>query len=164
LRNFSVPGQGPAQVLTIANNLMATQNDEGMFVTIFYGHYHVRTGELRFANGGHNPPFLVRKDDTMLLLGPPTGPIVGILPDAKYTERREVLAPAELLVLYTDGVTEACSGEDVLLGEEGLRQILAEVHGQTVEDICRSVLHRIKLYRSSSDQDDVTILALRRTV
>jgi len=162
LRNFSVPENGPARVLTIANQVMAAQNEQGMFVTIFYGHYHVRTGELIFANGGHNPPFLARRDGSILFLEPATGPIVGTRPEAEYAERRETLGPGDLLLLYTDGVTEARAPDDRLLGDEGLHKILDDVHDRSVEEICREIIHRVDAYRSSPDQDDVTVLALRR--
>ena len=164
LRNFSVPENGPARVLTIANNVMSTQNDEAMFVTVFYAHYHVRTGDLVFANGGHNSPFLVRRGAAPILLDSSTGPIVGVLPEASYEERRTTLGPGDLLVLYTDGATEARNGEDRLLGDEGLRQILAEVQSEPVAGVCRSLLERVNAFRTSTDQDDVTVLALRRAV
>ena len=65
-------------------------------------------------------------------------------------------------MLYTDGATEARNQDGLLLGDDGLRQIIAEVQSQSVEDVCRLVLERVNAYRSSSDQDDVTVLALRR--
>ena len=131
LRNFSVPGQSPAQVLSVANHVMAAQNEKNMFITVFYGHYHVRTGELVFANGGHPPPYLVRRDGTVLELDAPAGPLVGVLPDAEYGESRETLGPGELLVLYTDGATEARNQDGLLLGDDGLRQIIAEAGSQS---------------------------------
>jgi sigma-B regulation protein RsbU (phosphoserine phosphatase) len=162
LRNFSVPGQTPAQILKIANSVLASQNEETMFVTVFYGHYHVRTGKLVFSNAGHNPPYIVRPDGTIQILDQP-GLVLGIVPDADYDDRQEMLGLNDALVLYTDGVTEARDANDVLLGQEGFERILAEIRGQPVEEFCRLLLEKVNAYRTSPDQDDVTILALRRT-
>ncbi len=120
LRNFSKPDTSPHEVLTIANRLIAADNEEMMFVTIFYGHYHIQTGELVFANAGHNPPYLVRQDGRLESLGPSTGPMLGVFPEAKYDEALAVLQPGDLLLLYTDGVTEACNQNNQFFGEAGL--------------------------------------------
>ena len=162
LRNCSTRGQGPAQVLTAANRVISGQNEEGMFVTVFYGHYCVRSGELVFANGGHNPPWLIRSGGAMESLAPPTGPIVGIDADVEYGQSRAILEPDDVLLLYTDGATEAADRQGAMLGDEGLEQILAEIHARPVDEICRTVLRRVDEYRESPDQDDVTVLALRR--
>jgi phosphoserine phosphatase RsbU/P len=162
LRNVTAPGRTPAEVLAAANRVLASENDEGMFVTIFYAHYHVATGELVFANGGHNPPLVLRAGGAIESLAGPTGPIVGIMPDSPYDQRSMTLEPSDVLVLYTDGATEATNADGAMLGEQGLRGILAEVHARPVEEICETVLRRVDEFRSSPDQDDVTVLALRR--
>jgi phosphoserine phosphatase RsbU/P len=162
LRNVTSPGVSPAKVLTAANRVLAAENDEGMFVTVFYGHYHVHTGEMVFANGGHNPPLVLRSHGGIETLEGPTGPILGIAPEADYDQRRVTLEPSDVLVLYTDGATEATDTHGAMLGERGLREILAGVLAGTVEEICAEVLRRVDQYRSSPDQDDVTVLALRR--
>ncbi|MEN6450293.1 MAG: SpoIIE family protein phosphatase [Thermoguttaceae bacterium] len=162
LRNYSVPGQSPAQVLSVANRVMASQNEKNMFITLFYGHYHVKTGELVFANGGHLPPYVGRRDGSLETLDAPEGPLVGVLPDAEYGESRTMLAPGEVLVLYTDGATEARNAEGALMNDDGLQRVVAECQTGSVEDVCRHVLDRVNAFRSSSEQDDVTVLALRR--
>ncbi|MEN6457882.1 MAG: SpoIIE family protein phosphatase [Thermoguttaceae bacterium] len=162
LRNFSVPGQSPAQVLTVANRVMAAQNEKNMFITLFYGHYHVKTGELVFANGGHLPPYVARQDGTLAVLDAPDGPLVGVIADAEYGERRTTLAPGEMLALYTDGATEARNADGLLLGDDGLRAMFAQLQSRPVDEVCQLVLEKINGYRSSPEQDDVSILALRR--
>jgi phosphoserine phosphatase RsbU/P len=129
---------------------------------VFYGHYHVRSGELVFTNAGHNPPYLVRADGRIESLGGPNGPIVGIAAEVEYSESRLVLDPDDLLVVYTDGVTEGADREGEMLGEKGLEKILAEVRALSVEEVCRAVLRQGDQFRDSPDQDDVTLLALRR--
>lgn len=162
LRDCTTPGRSPAEVMTHANRVLCGHNDEGMFVTVFYGHYHVRTGELVYTNAGHNPPFVVRAAGGVEPLGPPDGPIVGFAPDAEYGQSRLVLEPDDMLLVYTDGATEATRQDGAMLGEAGLREILAEIRTLPVEEVCRTVLRKVDAYRESPDQDDVTLLALRR--
>jgi sigma-B regulation protein RsbU (phosphoserine phosphatase) len=163
LRSFSSPTQTPAQVLTIADRIMAAENDEQMFVTVFHAHYHVKTGELMFANGGHNPPYLVRKDGVVTSTGSSTGPIVGVWGDAEFEDRRIRLDPGSTLIAFTDGVTEAQNAQGELFGEARLEQLLSAIHGEPVDEIRRRILDEVNEYRESKDQDDVTFLALRRS-
>ncbi len=162
LRNCTIPGRGPAEVLTHANRVLCAQNEEGMFVTVFYGHYHVQSGELVFTNAGHNPPYVTRHDGRIESLGLPNGPIVGIAPEVEYSESRLLLEPDDLLLADTDGFTEAADQQGDMLGDEGLQKILGEVRALPVDEVCREVLRRVDEYRDSPDQDDVTLLALRR--
>lgn len=162
LRDCTTPGRSPAEVMTHANRVLCSHNDEGMFVTVFYGHYHVRTGELVYTNAGHNPPFVVRAAGGVEPLGPPDGPIVAFAEEAEYGQSRLVLEPDDLLVVYTDGATEATRHDGAMLGESGLREILSEMQALSVEEVCRTVLRKVDEYRESPDQDDVTLLALRR--
>ncbi len=163
LRNFTTPGQSPREVLNVANRLIAADNKETMFVTIFYGHYHIPTGELVFANAGHNPPYLVRQSGQIESLGPPTGPILGVFPEAEYADARAVLQPDDLLLLYTDGVTEAQNQDSQFLGEAGLIALLERLHGESVTTICRVILEDVNAFRRGEGQDDVTLVALRRS-
>lgn len=163
LRNFSAAGRSPGATLTLANRMLAADNPEQMFVTVFYGHYHTRTGELLFANGGHNPPWIVRQGGRLESLGDSTGPIVGIWDDAEFEDRRVTLAPGELLVCYTDGVTEARNAAGDLLGDAGFSQLLAEIHQQPVDELCQTIVREVDRYRNHEGQDDVTLLALRRS-
>lgn len=164
IRNFSTAGRGPGETLALANRALAAENREQMFVTVFYAHYHTRTGQLVFANGGHNPPYLVRSTGQIDGLGTSTGPIVGVFEDATYDECQATLGPGDLLVLYTDGVTEAQDEAGQLLGDEGFRRILEQVHSQPVDVLCQSIIRQVDRYRNHEAQDDVTLLALKRTL
>jgi sigma-B regulation protein RsbU (phosphoserine phosphatase) len=163
LRNFTTPGRSPREVLDIANRLIAADNEETMFVTIFYGHYHVPTGELVFANAGHNPPYLVRRSGQVESLGPSTGPVLGVFPEAKYEDAHTILQPGDLLLLYTDGVTEARNHDDQYFGEAGLVALLERLRGESVTTTCRAILEDVNAFRRGEGQDDVTLVALRRS-
>jgi len=162
LRNVSGPDTAPREVLTTANRLIAADNEEMMFATIFYGHYHIQTGELVFANAGHNWPYLIRGDGRLEPLGPSTGPMLGVFPEAEYGEALATLDPGELVLLYTDGVTEAYDHNNQFFGEVGLTALLAKVRDQSVEAICRAIVEEVDKHRHHEGQDDVTLVALQR--
>lgn len=163
LRSFSTPGQSPAQVLTVANRIMTADNSEQMFVTVFYAHYRVDTGELTFANAGHNPPYVVARSGRAASLGTSTGPIVGVIEGADYENGRVCLAAGEALVAFTDGVTEAADRDGILFGEQRLEDLLREVGARPVDELRRRIFADVDRYRHGEDQDDVTVLVLRRS-
>jgi len=164
LRNFSTPGCSPREVLLTANRLIAADNEEMMFVTIFYGHYHIPSGELVYVNAGHNPPALVRRDGRVQLTCDSTGPMLGVFPEAEFGEGRMVLEPGDLLLMYTDGVTEACDPQGQFFGDAGLTALLARLHAKSVGAICEDVLREVNEHRRNEGQDDVTLVALRRAM
>lgn len=163
LRNFSTPGCSPREVLDTANRLIAADNEETMFVTIFYGHYHIPSGELVYVNAGHNPPCLVRRDGRVQTACDSTGPMLGVFPDAEFGEGRLRLEPGDLLLMYTDGVTEACDPQGQFLGDAGLIRLLERLHAESVAAICQGVMREVNEHRHHEGQDDVTLVALRRS-
>jgi sigma-B regulation protein RsbU (phosphoserine phosphatase) len=162
LRNCATRGRSPREVLNLANRLIAADNKELMFVTVFYGYYHIPTGAFVYANAGHNPPFLVRQNGQIESLGPSTGPILAVFPEAECEDAHAVLHPDDLLLLYTDGVTEAQNPNGQFFGEAGLIALLQRLHGASVTTVCRAILEEVHAYCHGPAQDDVTLVALRR--
>ncbi len=112
---FAFDDQSPAGAMQKANlvTIRSTARSQGelTFITAFYGVLDTITGHLRFTSAGH-PPGIVRRasGETFILEG--SSPVLGVFPDAKYTESEEVLAPGDLLLLYTDGVSDVrCSAQ-----------------------------------------------------
>jgi sigma-B regulation protein RsbU (phosphoserine phosphatase) len=161
LRDNSLLSEAPATIMGKVSHMLSLENDKLMFVTVFYGHYNIMTGELRYVNAGHNPPILIRKNGRMEELTP-TGPLAGVLPDAKYTERTACLEPDDLLVCFTDGVTEACVAGGELYGEGRFMKLLSGISSDPVEKICSAISEEVLNYSAGELQDDVTLLALRR--
>jgi len=162
IRTFATPNHSPQEIINQVNRVLSTDNDAMMFVTLFYGHYNVKTGELTYVNAGHNPPYIVRKDGRLETLQA-TGPLVAALEDIAFTERSVRLEPGDLLVTYTDGVTEAHSTRDnVLYGPERLEQLLAEIRGESVATICNRIHRAADQFADHECHDDVTLLVLRR--
>ncbi len=161
LRDHATADRSPADVVSEVNRRLAQENDQGMFVSLFLGYYDVPTGVLTYANGGHNPPYLVRTDGALSSLDP-TGPLVAPFPSAVFRNAQCQLDPGDLLVLFTDGITEAGVPDGDLYGESRLEQLLCAGHQQPVDQLCSSLVATASDFSDGELADDVTVLALRR--
>lgn len=162
LRDHAAADKTPAEVVAEVNRCLAKENDQGMFVSLFLGYYDVFTGELVYANAGHNPPYVVRATGPLETLDP-TGPLVAPFPDAVFRDALCRLEPGDLLVLFTDGVTESGVRGGELFGETRLEQLLQSSPATPVDDVCRNVIRAASEFSGGDLADDVTVLALRRT-
>jgi sigma-B regulation protein RsbU (phosphoserine phosphatase) len=162
LRDFAAPDKTPAQVITELNRSLAAENDRCMFVTLVLGYYDVSTGDLVYVNAGHNPPCLVRKTGRLDVLDP-TGPLVAPYPDATFHNAQCRLDPDDLLVLFTDGVTEAGPAGGELFGEERLERLLRSSSSIPVADVCQRIIRAASDFTCGDLPDDATVLVLRRS-
>ncbi len=132
------------------------------FITLVLIAIDRKTGEFRYVNAGHNPPFLVHDsgETEMLSVG---GLLLGMFPDAKYESASLRLSPGDILVLYSDGVTEARNDEEDEFGEERLVAFLKEHRSMDPEVIVQALIRAV--YEFSKDGkpgDDVTVAVIRR--
>ena len=152
----------PAQVLAMVNDELARDNPAAMFVTLFLGLLDLRTGRLEYANGGHNPPLLRRGDGTVIALDSHSGPLLGYEQRIDYRPFSVDLAPGELVVLYTDGITEALDSRNALFGEQRLLEAVIRRGEDTAEAIVSGVAAEVDAFAVGEPQaDDLTLLALR---
>ncbi len=164
LKGAAIGSVRPGEVLTMVNEMLNEDNDTSMFVTVFYGAYNPRTGELVYANGGHNSPLLVHSDGSSSLLPLTDGVAVGLVPGIGYKQDAVTLAPGDVLILYTDGVTEAMNGGYEELGIEPLREIFAAAPPKTPKEATETVFNAIKEFVGDTPQsDDITCLVVRRS-
>jgi len=162
IRTFALSDQSPREIIDRVNKVLSTDNDDLMFVTLFYGHYDIGTGELTYVNAGHNPPYIVRKGGDLKTLAA-TGSLIATFEDMAYTEQKVCLEAGDVLVAFTDGVTEAHSSQDnVLYGAERLEQLLHEIREEPVEKICDRIYHEADDFAEHERHDDITLLVLRR--
>lgn len=165
IRNLARSGElSPGEVLTRANRLLLENNDDAslMFVTLLFFYYDTATGGVTYANAGHNRPFVLGPGGELRKLNPVSGPVLGALDDQTYGEFQEALSPGEMLVLYTDGVTEAMSPEGVQFGDERLVTLLGELAGQDVRELSERVVHEVDTFENHAHSDDITVLAVQR--
>jgi sigma-B regulation protein RsbU (phosphoserine phosphatase) len=152
----------PGDCLAYMNSNLAVQSDSAMFTTVFYGILDTRSGELLFANGGHNRPYVLALDGQPRPLSLESGPIVGIMDGFAYDTYTGRLAPGETLILYTDGVTEAQDKNGAFFGEKRLEQQLSAHCGESAQQLVDCVHADVQEFATGVPQaDDITVLALR---
>ena len=114
----------PGICLERANALLSNDNGAAMFVTTFYGTLDLATGEFRYANAGHNPPYHIA-GSRVAALARTGGMALGVIENLAFAERDLTLNPGEHLLFYTDGVTEAVDPTGTEFGTARLEAVLA---------------------------------------
>ena len=149
-------------VMKKVNALLHESTERHRFVTAFYGVLDYKTSTITFANAGHNPPILRRADGSFehLMDG---GVALGVLADAVYDDRPLRLRPGDVLVLFTDGVTEAESPDGEQFGTQRLEQEIERLYERSAEEIVRGIETAVLDWAGSRGQnDDLTLMAVKR--
>jgi PAS domain S-box-containing protein len=156
-------GKAPAEAIKDANAIIAADSKAGMFVTLFYGVLNAQDQSLTYVNAGHNPPLICHGPDGTFSELSATGMAIGAMEDAEYTAGTAVLEPGDVMVLYTDGITEAENAAQELYGEDRLRETIAAMRSRSAEEIMSAILESVLAFSGSTPQsDDITLLVVRR--
>jgi serine phosphatase RsbU (regulator of sigma subunit) len=149
------------RVLDGSNTIFIEDSGSTSFVTVFYAILDGQKRRLTYVNAGHNPPILRRSDGTMEELEP-TGPVVGLLDEPDYEERSVTLDRGDLLVMYTDGVTEAINRNEEMFSEKRLRAVIVESHALPAAEIVGTIRRAVESFCGDEPQfDDITIMVLK---
>ena len=163
LRATGIRGVSPAECMTYSNDLLSQESVNYMFVTMFYGIYNIRTGEVCYSNAGHNPPYLMKANGHVELLPLSKDIVAGAIDDYQFTQESIQLEPGDTLLLYTDGVTEAIDTDEKEYGEARLEKLLAQSCKLSCQEIVDNVKADVKAFAGEAEQsDDITLLALKR--
>lgn len=165
LKSYAESGMNVAEVLTQANNKLCEGNDAGMFVTVWMGYLNTKTGEVTYANAGHNPPLIRHRDGSVSCLKSRPGLVLAGMEGIRYRANQIRLEPGDMLYLYTDGVTEATNMDNELYGEDRLLAILEKNTDADVCAVCEAVKTDVDAFVGEAPQfDDITMLSLRYTL
>jgi sigma-B regulation protein RsbU (phosphoserine phosphatase) len=157
-------GHPPGQIFTRVNRELVSRNTSSMFVTVFLGILNTISGQVLYANGGHNPPLVMRSQGPVAYLSLSGGTLVGALEDLTYETQELVLSPGDALFLYTDGVTEAVNRDGELFSEDRLQQSLQDLQSTSIVDAVHGVQARVHAFAAGLPQaDDITLLMVRFT-
>lgn len=141
---------------------MAADGADMMFVTVFAGVLDLASGRLFYANAGHDSPFILRPGCAPTELKGESGPPVGAVDDFKYQVQRWQMTPGEMLLLYTDGVTEAQNSARSFYGDSRLKQALALRPASDAKAAIEVVRDDVRRFVAGAEQfDDITLLAVR---
>jgi sigma-B regulation protein RsbU (phosphoserine phosphatase) len=149
-------------VLSEVNNILVDQSPSNMFVTVFYGILDTRNGSFEYANGGHNPPYLISSDGNINQLENIGGLMLGAMNDSPYESNIIMLKPDESIFFYTDGVTEAFSKEGEEFQETRLVNSLSNVKDENPDRIVKDIICDVQDFIVSTEQsDDITCMILK---
>lgn len=152
----------PGVCLRHANQELCDQNPLDLFVTAFLGILDTRTGELVYANAGHNPPYTVGVDAAPQPLPSTQGMALGVLPELGYLTQTVQLRRGDMLFAYTDGVTEAFNVQQQAFGEARLEDLLRQHVGLTPQALVQEVFDQLFAFAKAAPQsDDITVAAMR---
>lgn len=146
------------------NELVNKIFEDDKFTSLFYGELSTyKNGLFLYANAGHNPPMFYRSAKNKIEMLQPTGPVLGPAPQSKYFVENVNIYPNDILVLYSDGVTEAANTKFAFYGEQRLISIIKKLKEKSAKKICIGILEDvIKFSKNGSYTDDKTIVVIKR--
>ncbi|MCJ7569072.1 MAG: SpoIIE family protein phosphatase [Anaerolineales bacterium] len=151
----------PARTLEKVNNLLISETSTDLFVSAFYTIWEPELGRLIYSNAGHNPPLLFTPETSGTLIRD-HGIVLGVEANAEYSSSVFEMKPGQLLVLYTDGVTEAYGGERGIFGLSRLRNLVLGLEDWGANNVVEAIVKRVIQFRGQPDlSDDLTVLILR---
>ncbi len=166
---FTLPGNGQAdfaaqrlkQAISCANSYVMDTHEDAKFTTLFIGLVELKTGRLTYANCGNEPPLLIRKDGSLTELNP-TGPAIGIFKGIEFAVGEIFLQKDDLLLAYTDGITDTMNAENSTFGRERLEGLIRGYAGKCPDLLNLLVTHARQFAGGVEQFDDITLMALKR--
>ena len=161
LQSVAMLGGSPGKILTKTNEAICSNNQAGMFVTVWAGILEISTGNLTAANAGHEYPVLKRADGDFELFRDKHGFVIGGMEGVRYKEYEIRLNPGDKLFLYTDGVPEATDADGEMFGTERIIEALNRVKDSSPEQVLQGVRRDVDDFVKDAEQfDDLTMVCL----
>jgi sigma-B regulation protein RsbU (phosphoserine phosphatase) len=153
---------GPAAIIKDLDGVLKQITGPANFVTVFYARVNPSLRTLQYANGGHNPPLLVRTRTQTTLLLEESGPIVGILPDAQFSDTVVTLESGDILTLYTDGVTEQENENEDQFSIDRLKNLILSKETDSAATLVSDVTEAVSTFAGTKEQeDDLTLVVAK---
>jgi sigma-B regulation protein RsbU (phosphoserine phosphatase) len=163
LRTMAIGKPTARETVERANDVIIADARAEMFVTVIYGILDSRQHRLTYVNAGHNPPLVYRAKTKQVTTLDAHGIALGVMPDVSFSESEIELAPGDVVLLYTDGVTEAIDTQQEQFGMERLAEIVAAYADDGPTAITNKVMQALTDFAGEGVQfDDVTMVALKR--
>ena len=154
-----------APLMSNVNRLVYDASAENRYATFFYAQYDPTTRILTYVNAGHNPPMIFRERDTesqLLRLDEAGGVVVGLLRDFQYSQARIALEPGDVLVGFTDGISEAMNSREEEWGEENMIEAVKACHDLSAAEMIPRLMSAADAFAAGAKQhDDMTLVVVR---
>lgn len=152
----------PCEIMSRSNDLLFRSTDPDKFATFFFGILNAEKHEFHYCNAGHNYPFLITKNDCGKRLEL-SGLLLGALEGSKYSDGLVKLGPGDLLLIFSDGISEARNSADIEFGEDILPELILEHVDETALEIIDHIMEAADRFsKGSSQMDDMTIVIIKR--
>jgi sigma-B regulation protein RsbU (phosphoserine phosphatase) len=162
VRANAVGNPTASQAIRRANDLIVEDDRANMFVTLFYTVLDPTSKTLTYVNAGHNPPLMLRREGRDIVLLEAKGIALGVMPNIELEEREISLRKGDLVVLYTDGVTEAMNSGEEQFGQRRLVQLVEEGRNLPAQELITRIQQGVAAFSTGQPQsDDITIMVLR---
>ena len=161
IKDHTEPGISLGDVFSDVNNMLCDSNSEGLFITAFEGVLDLVTGEFRYVNAGHEPPYICKQGEGYEAYRIKAGFVLAGMEDLRYREGSLQLSAGDRIFLYTDGVTEATDAENQLYGSERLHRVLNDHLDANPEALLAAVKADVDHFVGDAPQfDDITMLCM----
>jgi sigma-B regulation protein RsbU (phosphoserine phosphatase) len=151
-----------SEAICMANNLIAKDARSGMFVTLFYAMLDLQKKQLHYVNAGHNPPLLCKGYGGDVVLLSAQGIALGVMDEIDLQEVELSLADNDVVVFYTDGITEAINGKEEEFGQERLIKLVAQNSSLPAQELIDKIKSAVIDFTQGQAQfDDLTLVVLK---
>ena len=162
IRGGAQLNSSPAKLLGQVNRALIEQSPNNMFVSVFYGIIDPAKHTLTYSLAGHNPPYVARAAEDKVEHLFKGGPVIGILPKVHLSDAKVTFAPGDMLVAYTDGLTEAFDKQGQQFGEQRLQETLSDHKKKSARKVLDSIERRLHAFIGGASQsDDITLLVMK---
>ncbi len=162
LRSQTVYSSSPKECIKTSNNLLYKSTDSEKYATLFYGILDNNTPEIHFCNAGHNQPILIRSDGNLERLEA-GGIVLGFLEDFEFIDSSVKINSGDILVIFSDGITEAMNAEEEEFDEKRLIEVIYKNKNENAESIIKNIEHAVNDFAGETPQsDDMTTIVIKR--
>jgi sigma-B regulation protein RsbU (phosphoserine phosphatase) len=162
LRGQTLLGNNSKSCVSFANEMLYQNSAPNKFATLFYGIIDSSKNELSYCNGGHNNPFFFSHDNKLTTLDK-GGLIVGIMPSVIYEEDTIPFNSGDLLVIFSDGITEAMNNTEEEFGEQRLIDVILQNKNEPAKDLIEIIIKKVQEFSGiQSQMDDITLVIIKR--
>jgi sigma-B regulation protein RsbU (phosphoserine phosphatase) len=165
IRTLSLGGRGPSAVLSKANEFILRDSRASLFLSAFYAELDIQSGRICYANAGHNRPLWLQNSTGQCQELSEAGSMLAFMDYQSFKEQEIWMEPEDILVMYTDGVTEAMNSQGDLFGENRLRQVIEQIGDVSAQAMLDGIMLAIDDFVGEALRtDDLTLIVVRRTI
>jgi sigma-B regulation protein RsbU (phosphoserine phosphatase) len=155
------PAERLSHVISFTNQYITETHEDAKFATVFIGLFDIKSGLLTYINCGNEPPLLLGKGGKITTL-PPTGPVVGVMPEAVFSVKEIAMEKNDILLVYTDGIPDALNKDGISFSNERLMKFISE-ENSSHEVLLKNIVGQMDEFIGETDQfDDITLMTIKR--